>query len=227
MQTALSPSAVEGSQDRVSSELIRHLSHELSDSLGAVESLVYLAQRRSSLQDQVLLYLGQIPKLVDQANRVIRGAAHYLGAVPMHPEPADLNVLLAEAIAANFSESGPDLRIDLAPIALPVMLDPTHGEFLCSNLIATFLRLAHNAPEMLVRTISNGAEVELILECAERHRERDLARLSEPFRPLAAARSVVAAHGGRLTAGCTSGARTWLRVVLPRQAVARVQVPLQ
>ncbi|MEZ5352110.1 MAG: hypothetical protein R2762_05690 [Bryobacteraceae bacterium] len=220
MQTFLTLSAVEGPPDRVSSELIRHLSHELSDSLGAVESLVYMAQRKAGPQDQVHRYLGEIPKLVDQANFVLRGAAHYLGAVPMNPAPTNLNVLVAEAAAAHYSERGPQLRVDLAPSELIVMLDPAHAEYLFSCLVTVFHGFASDAPEMLVRTGCDGDDAEVVLECEVRHRERDIARLSEPFRPLAAARSVVAAHGGRLTAGCSASPGTWLRISLPRRAAA-------
>ncbi|MEZ5400385.1 MAG: hypothetical protein R2729_12005 [Bryobacteraceae bacterium] len=216
MHSTLPPRPAEAGSDTVSSELVRHLSHELNDSLGAVESLVYLAEKKAGESEEVRRYLLEIPRLVEKASRAVQGAAHCVGALPAHPERLDLNVLVAEAAAAAYSPRGPALLVDLSAGELPVQIDPAHAAFLLASVIECFQSLGRRCKQILVRTARDaGSSAEVVLECAEHHMEQEIARLCEPFRPLAAARSVVQANGGRLTACCSANPGTLLRISLP------------
>jgi two-component system sensor histidine kinase BaeS len=169
-----------------------------------------------------------LERLVDDLRTISLAEA---GALPLHREPTDPDVLLGETVASfttAATEAGIELRVE-SPTDLPLLdVDPVRIREVLSNLLANAIRhtprgghvTASGAPAAGGRSVvfrvadtGSGIEPELqdhVFERFARGRDSRGSGLG-----LAIARDLVSAHGGTISVRSQPGAGTTFEVVLP------------
>ena len=169
-----------------------------------------------------------LERLVDDLRTISLAEA---GALPLHREPTDPDVLLGET-AASFAAAAADAGVELAvesPADLALLdVDPIRIREVLSNLLANALRhtprggriTASGAPGsdggsvvFRVADTGSGIEADLLPHVFERFARGRDSRGSGLG--LAIARDLVTAHGGTITVKSQPGAGTTFEVVLP------------
>jgi two-component system sensor histidine kinase BaeS len=156
------------------------------------------------------------------------------GVLQLQREPTDLGILLTEAVAAFRAQAqaaGVTLRTDLADDLPLLEADPTRLREVVSNLIANALRytpaggtvtveagvVRSSKPAeaicIAVRDTGSGIAPEALPHIFDRFYKSEDSRGSGLG--LAIAKSLVAAHGGEITAESVPGRGTTIRFTLP------------
>ena len=172
-----------------------------------------------------------LERLVDDLRTISLAEA---GALPLHREPTDPDVLLGETVAsftAAAAEAGIELGVE-SPADLPLLdVDPVRIREVLSNLLANALRHTPRGGRLTatgaagadgrsvvfrVADTGPGIEPELLDHVFERFARGPESRGSGLG--LAIARDLVSAHGGTITVQSRQGAGTTFEVVLPVEA---------
>jgi two-component system sensor histidine kinase BaeS len=172
-----------------------------------------------------------LERLVDDLRTISLAEA---GALPLHREPTDPDVLLGETVASfatAAAEAGIDLVVD-SPSDLPLLdVDPIRIREVLSNLIANAIRhtprggritasgrldVAGRAVTFDVTDTGSGIDAELLPHVFERFARGPDSRGSGLG--LAIARDLVTAHGGRISVRSRPGTGTTFEVSLPLPA---------
>ncbi len=152
-------------------------------------------------------------------------------ALPLHPEPVDVDALVGEAVASFQSAAAAGsvtLRVS-APTDLPLLdADPVRLREVLTNLVANALR--HTPPggtvEVRARTVDAATAIEIVVEDTGSGIDPALLpRVFERFARgrgsrgsglgLTIARDLVRAHGGTIAVESELGRGTTFRVLLP------------
>ena len=163
------------------------------------------------------------------------------GALPLHREPTDPDVLLGETVA-SFATAAADAGVALTvetPPDLPLLeVDPVRIREVLSNLLANALRhtprggtiTAHGARSsdgraVVFRVVDTGSGIdpELLPHVFERFARGRDSRGSGLG--LAIARDLVVAHDGTITVRSEPGAGTTFEVTLPLEPAATPELP--
>ena len=175
-----------------------------------------------------------LERLVDDLRTISLAEA---GALPLHREPTDPDVLLGET-AASFAAAAAEAGIDLAvesPADLPLLdVDPVRIREVLSNLIANAIRhtphngrvVASGALDPAARSVvfrvadtGSGIAAELLPHVFERFARGPDSRGSGLG--LAIARDLVTAHGGSISVRSDPGNGTTFEVALPLPTAGR------
>ena len=169
-----------------------------------------------------------LERLVDDLRTISLAEA---GALPLHREPTDPDVLLGETVA-SFATAAADAGVVLtldSPTDLPLLdVDPVRIREVLSNLLANALRHTPTGGRIIatgatgpdgrsvvlrVADTGSGIEAELMPHVFERFARGPDSRGSGLG--LAIARDLVVAHGGTITVASEPGAGTTFEVILP------------
>jgi len=215
--------------------LLADVSHELRTPLavirGNLEALVDGVHPPDPPHLEALLEeTAVLTRLVDDLRTVTLSEA---GTLPLHPEPTDLDVLIAETAAAfrtGAETAGVSLVVG-APDDLPVLdVDPVRIREVLSNLLANALRYTPRDGRVMVsaRLEGDGTARRIVVSVADTGAgiaPELLPRVFERFWKspesrgsglgLAIARNLVVAHGGSIAAESAPGAGTTIRFTLP------------
>jgi two-component system sensor histidine kinase BaeS len=171
-----------------------------------------------------------LERLIDDLRTVALSEA---GTLPLHPEPTDPDVLVAE-VARSFrpaaEAAGMTVRTDV-PDDLPIIdVDPVRIREVLSNLVANALRHTP-ADGVITVTGSVGKDGGVVLTVSDTGPGIDPDVLPHVFDRfvkgeasrgsglgLAIARGLVEAHGGRISVVSSGGDGTTFRVELPKGA---------
>jgi len=172
-----------------------------------------------------------LERLVDDLRTISLAEA---GALPLHREPTDPDVLLGETVA-SFGTAAADAGIELAvetPADLPLLdVDPVRIREVLSNLLANAIRHTPRGGRVTasgaagpdgravifrVTDSGTGIDAELLPHVFERFARGPDSRGSGLG--LAIARDLVSAHGGTITVRSLAGTGTTFEVVLPVDA---------
>ena len=213
--------------------LLADVSHELRTPLAVLRgNLEAIADGVHPADEEHLAGLIEethvLERLVDDLRTISLAEA---GALPLHREPTDPDVLLGETVASFATaaiEAGVVLAVD-SPTDLPLLdVDPVRIREVLSNLLANALRhtptggriIATGATgpdgrSVVLRVVDTGSgiEAELLPHVFERFARGPGSRGSGLG--LAIARDLIVAHGGTITVASEPGAGTTFEVILP------------
>lgn len=226
--------------DRVSTlgEMAASLAHELHQPLGAIVNFVRGCQRGidagTTEPEAVSKVMERIVEQAERAAEIVRRLGNFAARRQPKKRPADLNELVrevAEMLPLGVRADDVRLEFELTEDLPPVSVDRIQIQQVLMNLVKNAIEAMLDRPpeerRLLVRTAqTSGGEVEA--EVADRGcgvPEADLERIFESFvttkeqgmgMGLAICRSILEAHGGRLSARRNDdGAGLTLRFDLP------------
>ncbi len=219
------------------SELAASIAHELNQPLAAILSNAQAAKRllEKSPPDiaEAQAALADIADDDRRAGKVIQRMRSMLKRGQPRADAQDVNELAREVgkmVASDALLRGAAVRLDLAPGLPRVQGDRIQLQQVLLNLVVNGLdAVADRPPEerlVVVRTRKDGASrvVVSVEDTGKGLTEADLARVFEAFYTtkaeglgvgLAISRSIVEAHGGRLSAENNVGAGATFRCALP------------
>jgi signal transduction histidine kinase len=218
-------------------ELAASIAHELNQPLAGILSNAQAAQRFLQRTPPDLREVGAaLDDIVSddrRAGQVIKRMRALLRKGERSEAPQDINELAREVARLLGNDAllrGATLRLDLAPDLPPVGGDGVHLQQVLLNLVTNALDAVAEKPPgarlVTVRTTPAGeGRVELCVEDTGKGiAPDDLARVFEAFyttKPtglgvgLAISRSIIEAHGGRLSVESQPGAGATFRCALP------------
>lgn len=214
------------------SALATTLAHELNQPLTAIGN--YVAGTRRAMADADLPReklehsLAAIEKCAFGAGDIIRSLRRMTSENPSERRAVDPNVLIREAaaLATVGAGGGARLRYDLGP-GLRVCADPIQIQQVVINLIRNAVEATEGSPEaeIAVSTGLDAGEVRLRIDDNGRGIPTELAEsLFDPFvstKPggmgvgLSVSRTIVEAHGGRISARNRPDGGATFQVMLP------------
>jgi light-regulated signal transduction histidine kinase (bacteriophytochrome) len=177
-------------------EVLRHVSHELRQPLGAIESIAYyldivLPHTETKARQQVR----KLQLLVEQANGVLTDAARMLEKSGPRIAPNDLNELVTAYFADDAVREHTGVEMDLADGLPLAAFDPAQIRHLLGNLLR-LVRRGGCEPSLIVRTLPASAGALLRVESPMRDDDAaDFARVLRHPEPHAASGSGLAAAG--------------------------------
>jgi signal transduction histidine kinase len=176
------------------------IAHELRQPLSTIESIAFylslvLTRDDERVQDQ----LARLQQLVEQSNWILTNGLQLNDTSPASPEPADLEELVTQAVAARPASADALLRLELEGDLPLVRIDPGQGRALVENLLVLFRQLATPRDPVIVRTAPAGGESVLLEFTTATPGYRSEAALGAGTAlSLESARRIVEAHGGSL-----------------------------
>ena len=211
--------------------LMADIAHELRTPLSVIQGrlegfLDGVYPRDDARMEALLEETRLLARLVEDLRTLANAES---GALTLHKEPTDMAVLVQDAIdafSAEATQARLSFRVD-TPNDLPlVTVDPIRIREVLSNLISNALR---NTPAGGVISITLGiASGRLLISIADTGAgiaPEDLPKIFDRFYKgtrsrgsglgLTIARSLVAAHGGEISAESTVGRGTTMKVTLP------------
>ena len=221
--------------ERIRSEFIATVSHELQTPLTAARAALVLLQ--TSIGDQLQR---DEQGLLDNARRNVERLGMLIddllahnqleaGTLQIEREPCDLRVIAKEATSAVFPllhEKGQQLEVDL-PQPLPAVVDAQQLEHVLANLLANAHR--HTPARSRIQITGRIEDSLVVLSVRDNGPGIPAEELERIFRPfhrlgtsengsglgLAIARRIIELHGGRIWAESQRGAGTTFFVALP------------
>lgn len=218
-------------------EMAAGLAHEINQPLGAITNYAQGCRRRLEAGDAAPAVL--VPALTEiaaqalRAGEIVRRLRHMVEKGKPTCESVDLNHVVSEAVhvvEAQASEQGVALEVELETDLPNVEVDPIQIEQVIVNLLLNGLEAMRGIQDdrhrLRVRTGRNGDDrVEVsVHDTGAGIPEKQGESIFEPFfttKPtglglgLSISRSIIEAHGGRLSATRDPDRGTTLRVSLP------------
>jgi signal transduction histidine kinase len=216
-------------------ELAGSIAHEINQPLGAILANTEAARKMVKSQSPDLDEVGEVLADIERDNRraseVIRRLRSYVSKAPFETKEFDLNGLVAETL--NFLSSQARsrnivLRSELAATPLQIKGDPIQLQQVLSNLILNAMDAVSDcAPSgraVIVTSARNEKFAEVsVADTGPGIPPEALKAIFEPFfstkkhgmgMGLSIARTIVAAHGGRIEAENRNGAVLRMRLPL-------------
>jgi len=219
------------SHDQQRRHLMADIAHELRTPLSVIQGrlegfLDGVYPRDDARMEALLEETRLVARLVEDLRTLANAES---GALTLHKEPTDMAVLVQDAIdafGAEATQARLSFRVD-TPNDLPlVTVDPIRIREVLSNLISNALRhtpaggvisitLGIASGRLLISIADTGAGIapEDLPKIFDRFYKGTQSRGSGLGLPLA--RSLVAAHGGAISAESTVGRGTTMKVTLP------------
>jgi len=213
------------------------LAHELNQPLAAISN--YVAGTRRSLdgpapdRDKLIRGLDSIEETAFRAGAIIRSLRHIVDGSSIVRQPIDPSRLIREAAALALAGGSDGVALDLQLAEdLVVPVDPVQFQQVMINLIRNAAEAVASAArrEIVVATAIVDDEAEIRVEDSGRGIARErLPSLFETFTStkaggmgvgLAISRTIVEAHGGRISASNREGGGAVFRITLPLAVVA-------
>ena len=217
-------------------EMAAGLAHEINQPLSAIANYAQGCILRLDSGNGQTAELRRIMKeVVNQAQRaaeIVRRVRSFARKDWVHPSVTDINEVVRETVAfiqAEAKNTGILIHQKLAGDLSEIRADPIQIEQVLLNLIRNSfdaMRASRSGPrEVTVETSANSNEVEIIVTDTgvgfpkkEAHRVFDAFYTTKPHglgMGLSISRSIIEAHGGRITAAPHSKQGTIIRLVLP------------
>ncbi len=217
-------------------EMATALAHELKQPLGAIlhnaESAQMILEAEPRPPDEMSAIVADILKANRRATEIIQRMRSMLQKHELERKPIDVNGLVEETVALVLpvaAARGASVDLELEDGLRPVLGDRVHLQGVLLNLLLNALdAVANMAPERrrsLVRTQLKDRQIEVLVQDAGCGIAPDsVSRVFEPFYTtkdqgmgmgLSIARSIVEAHGGRISAENNAGTGATLRLWLP------------
>jgi len=200
----------------VAAVALETIAHELRQPLSAIESIAYylslvLPRDGGPAREQA----GRLQQLVEQSNWILTSALQLADAVPLAPQPVNLDELVTQAVAARAFYSEPAIRLELASGLRQVRLDPGRGRTLVENLLLLFRQLASDLHLIRITTSTSDGGVVLAIASAVPGYRSEAALGPGCGLSIASARRVVEAHGGEFSLQVDAVSGISVKVVLP------------
>jgi signal transduction histidine kinase len=225
--------------DRLRTDLMSMVAHELRNPLTAVLGYAQLLRRRagSLTPAGVAEMADRIERSANFTQDIVRDLSttslHEAGRLAVRPEDVDLGAALA-AIARNFQvlPGGERVRVDV-PARVSARADPARLEQMVGNLLLNALRYAPSGPIVVLARPAGDGEVwievsdegpgvpdELQAKVWDKfYRAAGSDRVTQGMGlGLAVVRTLAELHGGRVELESSPGNGSTFRIVLPRAA---------
>lgn len=189
--------------------IVRHLSQELRQPLGAVESIAhYLNMVLPRTETKARRQLGKLQDEVRHMQWILADAIHYFQAVPPNTHLLDLTEVVARDLSEWSPADGVGLSFTLVPDLPLVFLDLEQMQHLLRNIVAFFRRVSAPGQSIYLETSKVEDRVCLKITSASlEYSAEDIQPLFEPFGErlpagtglaLASARRIAEAHGAEI-----------------------------
>ncbi len=224
--------------DKLRSDFINILSHDLRIPLTAIIGYAELLEDDPALPPQSKEYVRQIQEACERMSSQLEELLDYarleVGSFKLHLEPVELSTEVP-ALVAFFrpiaARKGLSLELDIAEGLPTIQIDPDRLRQILNNLISNAIKYTPSGGK--VRVVARPDNAEVVFEVRDTGiglTEDDRKHLFEKFfrseRPevraemgtglgLSLVKGVVEAHGGRLEAEGEPGKGSTFRVILP------------
>lgn len=209
--------------------VLARLTHELSESLGTIESIAYYLRMILPPEDEKThRHLERIAELVASMNGTLGDAAQYFREVPLEPQLIDLHTLITEALIDRSVSTAPVFQLSLSETPALIRVDPAQGRHLLRSMFNLFRALSGRCQQVNIRTSTEGSLVTLEFTAEKLNATREeVEAMFEPFGTsfpegtglaLASVRRIFEASGGRISARSDNGRDLSLRGAFPRAA---------
>jgi phosphoglycerate-specific signal transduction histidine kinase len=221
----------------VMGEMATTLAHELNQPLAVISGAAQVCLRdlraTRGPRAELLDYVEQVAEQAERANEIVRRVRGFIRQADQERRQIDVNETIrgvADLLRLDAQEHGGIIEFELAAALPGVVADPI-------QIQQVILNLAHNGMEAMnetrpasrtltiqTRTRQDGEVEVAVRDVGPRIPTDTLERMFEPFfttksdglgMGLAISRSIVEAHGGRLSASSDGEAGTTLRFTLP------------
>jgi two-component system OmpR family sensor kinase/two-component system sensor histidine kinase BaeS len=219
------------SHDQQRRHLMADIAHELRTPLSVIQGrlegfLDGVYPRDDERMEALLEETRLLARLVEDLRTLANAES---GALTLHKEPTDLAVLVqevVEAFSADAARVGASLRCDLPRDVPFVTVDPIRIREVLSNIVSNAIRHTPAGGAVSVAVASAKTRVLLsVTDTGSGIAPEDLPRIFDRFYKgegsrgsglgLTIARSLVAAHGGDISAESAVGRGTTITVMLP------------
>ena len=217
------------------------VAHEIRNPLNAIKGAVVLLQRRNADNPEVLEYSDLIHEEVTRLDGFVSDFLSYARQPPPKPTMVDLNDLVNEVLKAHASQAEErnvvvkteyDKSVPLYP------MDPFQMERAIVNVVVNALEAMPDGGVLTVSTVwwegvsGSGDEEGLELSVSDTGVGLSSEQINSAFDPffttkelgtgfgLPLTRTIVEAHGGRVTIKSRPGVRTRVTIALPAHPVA-------
>ena len=228
---------------RTMDAMAKQLAHEINQPLGAIANfangLVNRLRRDPDVPADTRHAAECIAREALRAGEIVRQIRKFVEKRDLQRTPEDIDALIREVIVLVQPEARRKrvaLRVELGGTMPPLDIDPIHIQQVVLNLLRNAVEAvaerADGPREVVIRSAA-GADggVEVTVADTGVGLPPDTSRLFDPFfttkkdglgMGLAIARSIVAAHGGEMTATANAGGGAVFRFTLPRTAAEAV-----
>jgi signal transduction histidine kinase len=219
-------------------ELATGLAHELNQPLGAIlrnaEAAKMMLASSAPALDQLRDIVDDIRSDDRRAAGIIRSMRTLLRKQDIHALPVDLNAVARETVEflePDAASKGVRVSVDVPPHPSVVRGDRVHLQQVVLNLLLNSVDAVTGSPadrrRVLVRTACSNGHVDLaVTDTGPGFSPDALSHLFEPFfstkahgmgMGLSIVRSIVEAHGGRVTGANNADRGATVRITLPRR----------
>ncbi|MBI4348446.1 MAG: HAMP domain-containing histidine kinase [Elusimicrobia bacterium] len=230
--------------DELKDEFIANVSHDLRNPLAAIQSFADVLQGgmygpvNERQMGALEIMRGSAKRLHEMVENVLDMAKVKAGRLEVEKKPFDLNELLARSVSlfeVSAREKGVELSRDLPPASFRALGDPQAVERVVSNLLGNALKFTPKGGRIELRAGPEGDWLRVsVKDTGYGIPAKDLPRLFRRFERLdvegqrdrkiagaglglAASRSLVEAHGGKIWAESEEGKGTTFFFTLPRE----------
>jgi PAS domain S-box-containing protein len=222
--------------NRAKSDFVSVVSHEFRTPLTGILGFAELIREEELNRDEVLEYAGEIRASARRLNRLIADLLDLdkmqSGRMTMRQDPVDLNVVVAEVVAAlRVAASRHTIRTELDPRLPPLFGDRDRLVQVVTNLVGNAVKYSPNGGEVVVtsaferdrarvavRDAGIGIPPEALETIFERYTRVESAEgrtIEGTGLGLPIAREIVELHGGRIWAESVPGNGATVQFVLP------------
>jgi signal transduction histidine kinase len=217
--------------DQQRRHLMADIAHELRTPLSVIQGrlegfLDGVYPRDDERMETLLEETRLLARLVEDLRTLANAES---GALTLHKEPTDIAVLVQDVVNAFSAEAAKmeaAIRLDVANDLPLVMMDPIRIREVLSNLISN---AAHHTPQggtISIGVVTTAGRLLIsVADTGEGIAAEDLPKIFDRFYKgarsrgsglgLTIARSLVAAHGGEISAESTPGRGTTITITLP------------
>lgn len=223
----------------VKDDFVATVSHELRTPLTSIIGYLDVLQDDPGLDDRVRAHLDVVERnatrLLALVGDLLHPAAQAPGTMVLRRLPQELGALVREAVqAAGPAAHAAGLRLTAdCPAPVPALVDRDRVVELLGHLLRNAVRYNRPGGEVAVALTTAGDPLEAVLEVRDTGVGIPVAERDQVFEPfvrgeharvqavqgvglgLTIARSVAAAHGGRISVDSVPGGGTTVRVHLP------------
>lgn len=233
-----------GELDRLRSDFLRAISHDLRTPLAAIKAWAVTLQDEGVPPDELKLGLATVERSTDHLARLVEdllvtARLQSGGQISLHPRPFDPGeaaLALCQAMASRAREAGVTLEPPAEAEGPPVWFDPDRFTQIVANLVENAIKFTPRGGRVSLALAAVAGEVRLtVTDTGVGIAPADLPRLTEPFyrgrtpRPvpgsglgLSIVSELLRLGGGRLAIESKEGEGTRVMLYLPQAERGRI-----
>jgi signal transduction histidine kinase len=233
--------------DRLKSELLATVSHDLKNPLNVMNGYIELIAMHAGDDDRLGHYLDMVRRSITHMNQLISDLldmARIEAGIRMDKQAVDISEALWQAVDTLYTQSqqkGTNMQVELGENVPPVWADPNRLHQVLLNLVSNAIKYTPEHGEVRVTAEPHNGFVEVSvidngLGIAPENQEKVFSRFYRERRPetdgvegtglgLAIAKALVEAHGGRIGLESELGKGSRFYFTVPSAQTVEVEAP--